>query len=348
MYFPMFIPPISIFGLMLKQDTYNDSNHTISVIIPTKNRSGFLNKVVENCKNQNLKPTEIFIVDDNSDIPVDIQDCTLIRNAQTKGKAESVNSVLDRVKTDLVCIVDDDTVMDKDYFRKVSNSFSDKEIVASCGQIVPLNIGIIPNVRYIDYIYGQSTYKRIQAAFKMVLVSAGCSTVWRSEYIKSHKIPSKTVIEDLDATWVAETEGNKVAFISNTRAYTIEPTGLKQYYNQVRRWFSLIAVIKKNKLNNRLKVLVSWICVEFLAQFVFFGGLAFMLFSKNYGLAGILLGIDFVIVLGVVAYHNHKLLDKPFWKILIYMPFYYIYRIINNVIYLISTISPKTKWSANA
>ena len=339
-------PPIALIGLFLKIPEASNLlgssiDMPISVIIPAKNHS--VKGAIESCKNQSVIPAQIIVVDDGSDIPLQHKGIIIIRNEKSIGKADSINKAIKFINYPLVCILDCDTILGEDYFFEVGKLFANPKMVAACGLILPSNKGIIPDIRMIDYIYGQETYKKIQQQFKMILVSAGCSTIWKTNYLKDNPIPTDTVVEDLRATWVAESSGLTIGFTDKAVAYTEEPVKVDDFYNQIRRWFSIVPAIKNTRLNKNLKILMAWVFTEYALQILFLGAMTYLLITQQFTNFAFFILIDLILVSIVTCYYGLKL-KINLWGIFKSLPFYHLYRIANTVTFIISLINPKKRW----
>ena len=66
---------------------------SIAVLIPVYNRPDQLSRAIDSVLNQTVAPTEIFVVDDGSDLPVIVSDSRVqvLRNNQNKGVSAARN-----------------------------------------------------------------------------------------------------------------------------------------------------------------------------------------------------------------------------------------------------------------
>ena len=96
--------------------------HTISIVIPTRDRPVLLQEALESIAHQSLRPMEIIIVDDGSAQPVDAHALAsrfgpalrVVRNISSQGLAFSRNRGVEEAQGDYVIHLDDDDLLDPD------------------------------------------------------------------------------------------------------------------------------------------------------------------------------------------------------------------------------------------
>lgn len=353
MYLGPVFAPLSLVGLLLRGSTVTATipGTTISVIIPVHNGERTIEACIKSVKNQSLRPFEIIVVDDYSTDKTSFilgrlfertPNLKVIRNERNLGKAASVERGLEHVHSPYVAIVDSDTYLDRDYFKYILGCFI-KGVVGASGTVLPAEgRGGIPKSRLVEYLHGQSTYKKIQINMGAVLVCPGCCSVWRTEWIKKNGIPKETLVEDMDLTWEAQIEGGKIAYVPEALAYTEEPETFRRYIRQISRWFSWRPVLEKHskRMTNGLRILISWMLAESVGYVLWMGLLLYFLISGMVIQSLILLLIDVLIVSLVSIYQGLKI-KYPIRKIVSALPYYYIFRIPTAIIFWKSFFSPK-------
>lgn len=110
----------------------------LSVVIPTKNRPGFLPKALEGLRKQTLPPHEIVVVDDGSDPPVDLSPqqprVRLLRNPKSLGASASKNQGLEASSGEFIAYFDDDTELtDPTVLKRASDFLVQHENVGAVG-----------------------------------------------------------------------------------------------------------------------------------------------------------------------------------------------------------------------
>lgn len=145
----------------------------ISVIIPTKGRSIELRNVIASLRSQSHPIDELVIVDDSSATQFDLNEQTVhdsmagdgsvfpVRHVKGHGigMTEARNHGADISEGDIISFLDDDVVLDPDYYRYATESFEDPEIAGFTGMIM----NPVVNSR-IFHIFSLLTYNSITSS----------------------------------------------------------------------------------------------------------------------------------------------------------------------------------------
>ncbi|NJB81748.1 glycosyltransferase family 2 protein [Wenyingzhuangia aestuarii] len=117
----------------------------ISLIICTYKRSISLLKLLKTVEVQNLYPDEILVIDGSTDeLTKEILTKNSFKNLtyykvkpNQRGLTKQRNFGIDSLKqdTDIVCFLDDDTVLDKDYFKNLKTVFESDDNITGVGGI---------------------------------------------------------------------------------------------------------------------------------------------------------------------------------------------------------------------
>lgn len=369
----MYEPPIipitpAILGLAVRSVplAFGVPHSQYSVVIPLFNKEQTVAKTLESILKQTHKASQIIIVDDKStdgsfELIKNLVENShnpkieLYQNKANLGKAETLNwAIKNKVKYPFVLIVDADTFLETTFVHHAWKGFYSRKVKGVCGLVLPSDDKtIIENGRTIDYLIGQ-TYKMIQTKIHGIWVLSGCATMWRTFFLKKNPIPLDTVVEDMDISWVAQTEKNykgepfEVNFNPKAISYTVEPKTFKSFITQISRWFSIREVVSKNfgKAKMGLKLTAMWMFGEAVAFLGFLGFSIYSLLMGNcLGLA-LLLVCDFTII-SLVSLIQAKKLSVPLRKVLKGIPAYYIIRYINVFMFWKCLVSPKKKWEKN-
>lgn len=114
----------------------------------------------------------------------------------------------------------------------------DQGVSAVAGYVRSLKYNWITACRALDYAISQNIDKLAQDYLNFIFVIPGAAGAWRTEIFK-HKIKftHDTLTEDLDFTYTFHSLGYKIKYNRKAICYTQDPTTLKAYMNQMRRWF---------------------------------------------------------------------------------------------------------------
>jgi len=330
-----------------------------SVIIPLHNKEKSIERTILSVLNQTKKLSQIIIIDDKStDNSFEIAkkfESSLVevyQNSQNLGKAETINTAIYGVKYPFVLILDADTYLEDTYVHHILKGFYDRRVKGCCGLVLPSDEKTrYENSRLIEYVIGQNTYKIVQTRIHGIWVLAGCATMWRTFFLRQNPIPDKTVVEDMDITWLAQTKKDykgrnfNVNFNPKAICYTEEPKTFHSYIKQLERWFSIRDVVKDNfgKSKLGLKFTCLWLFGEFFSFLAYSVILLYSIFSQNWLSAILLVLFDFALALSLALY-NGKKLGVELSKILKAIPSYYLLRLFNFGMFLKCLIKPKRKW----
>jgi cellulose synthase/poly-beta-1,6-N-acetylglucosamine synthase-like glycosyltransferase len=222
----------------------NGNNLSVTAIIPAFNEEKNIERTINSVSSQTKRVRNIVVIDDNStDNTLNVLNkfpfLTVIKNNWRMGKAAGINRVLSSIETDLTLIVDSDTEIESTFVEKACKEFSEKDIVAVCGFVIPSESSantLIKNARLVEYLYSQTTLKKGQNMINGLFVLSGCCSIFKTSIIQQTGIPDDTVTEDLDLTWLLELSGYRTSII-DAYASTVEPKGLIAYISQIKRWY---------------------------------------------------------------------------------------------------------------
>tara|TARA_B100001250_G_scaffold149451_1_gene128044 strand:+ start:40828 stop:41721 length:894 start_codon:yes stop_codon:yes gene_type:complete len=171
----------------------------ISAVIPTKNRGYDLVKAVESIYNQLRKPDELIIVDqsDNDSSKTLVNKLNLpesisliyIHDRSIKGLVDAKYHSLKYAKFDIISFLEDDIVLEEDYFREIYNTFKLNSKILGCS-------GVITNANTSNLLYIILHYITHIGIFR-----DDRPFVYRNLFNKKNKIVSSNVISGGLSSW---------------------------------------------------------------------------------------------------------------------------------------------------
>ena len=254
MQFPLLTPSPSylldsLYRLKKPKD-YEVKDYSIGVIIPARNEEESLEACIKAIQAQTYQPAQIIAIDDGSeDRTEEILKSfdgrvKLIKHEEPKGKAKSVMEALKELETDLVVIVDGDTIPAPTNFEKLRIPFSDERVGATCSTVFSTQNGNEKNLMEKFILQGRldeyllSIYrKQGQSRRRALYVASGCTVAFRTELLKKYGIPQRTETEDLDLTWLLQQEGYDIVYCPDAITFTKEPKTSKSLRRQLGRWY---------------------------------------------------------------------------------------------------------------
>ena len=115
----------------------------VTVLIPLKNGGASIRQTLDSVAGQSVAPVEIIVVDDwsNDGSRAIVKDFAIERpvtivRGPGRGAAAALNAGLERVRTPLVCQIDQDVVLHSDWISKVLRPFENSDIAAVQGMYV--------------------------------------------------------------------------------------------------------------------------------------------------------------------------------------------------------------------
>lgn len=221
------------------------SRLSVTILIPCHNEEKSINSCVLSCLSQSRKADRIVVVNDGSTdrsreilksfgkriIVIDVYPAT-------GNKSHAQEQGLKYITTDIFVSTDGDTLMDKNFVKNVLKNFRDEKIAAVGGYVKSIPYNWLTACRAYDYSIGQNIHKLAQSYLEFMLVIPGAAGAFRTEIFKKNiGFDHDTLTEDLDFTYKLHKKKLNIAYNRKAIVYTQDPTSLKSYVNQMRRWF---------------------------------------------------------------------------------------------------------------
>ncbi len=218
----------------------------ISILIPCYNGEKVIKKCVEHCLNQTRKANQVIVVNDGSTDKTGkilktfgrkIKVVTLKKNSGNKSYAQEAG--FKYIKGDVFVSIDNDTLMDKNFVKRVEIAFQDPKVTALSGYVKSLKHNWLTACREIDYVIAQDVHKLAQSFINALFVIPGTAAAYRtSHFKKTCGFDHDTLTEDLDFTYKFHGANQKIVFDRKAIVHTQDPATLHSYINQVRRWYA--------------------------------------------------------------------------------------------------------------
>ena len=306
----------------------------ISILIPCYNEELTIERCLFSCLNQTRMADEIIVVDDSStDKTPKIlekfgESIKVVRTSKNTGnKSHAQEYGLQFVTGDVFVTTDGDTILQDDFIEIIEKDMRDVSVQAVAGYVKSLKHNWITSCRALDYAIGQNIDKAAQDFINFIFVIPGAAGVFRTDVFKEKiKFDHDTLTEDLDFTYRLHKAGCKIKFDRKAVCYTQDPTTLKEYINQMRRWFcggwqNLLKHIASAK-KPRVALELSFIYIEGL----FFSILIIVLPFVNLLMTLKFILLYLIVMVALALYCSVK--EKRF-DMLVYLPGYLFLRYVN-------------------
>jgi len=217
----------------------------LSLLVPCYNEEKSLEASIKSCLKQTRKFDEIVFVDDSSKDKTPLilakysKRITAVRTPKNTGNKSSAQEYgLRFITGDVMVTTDADTLLDPKFAEEIEKSFQDPKIVAVAGYVRSLPYNWLTLCRAFDYTVGQNIHKVAQNYMHYIFVMPGAASAFRvGAFRKYITFDHDTITEDLDFTYKLHKKYLKITYNKNAISYTQDPADLKNYINQMRRWF---------------------------------------------------------------------------------------------------------------
>lgn len=137
-----------------------------------------------------------------------------------------------------VLFLDGDTKVDVNFVSEMHKAARARPDVALyVGQVRSVrNSHLFSALRAMEYSFGHDLVKQGQSNCRVILVSPGCASMYRSNVLKHLHIDHSTLAEDMDLTIQAHRLGERVTYVPSAIVNTQDPSSFKDYYKQILRW----------------------------------------------------------------------------------------------------------------
>ncbi|NQU96553.1 MAG: glycosyltransferase [Chloroflexi bacterium] len=340
----------------------------VSIVIPVHNGADVLASCLESIRNQSYPHDriEVLVVDNVStdttrEIFFEEQQkpfsglCHWI-SLPYKGKPGALNAGIHRVRGDVICNIDADTVLDKDAILAMVRGFElDPMLAAATGVVEVLPLGpeyrsplryITAEAEFLEYYTGFRIGRQYQSQTGSLFTLAGAFSGFRREVLlRTFLYDDRTVSEDTSLTFfVARAFPEmRVRCLPDAVAY-VEPTeGFRRLYAQRVRWqrgqlevASLFPEFERHPFRIRGLSLPKSLLVDhtlafprvvwtFLLPMLYFVGYPLALVvSATLSMYLIYMGVDalYIVVAHALAEGEAKARIRRHWWMFLFMPAY--------------------------
>lgn len=164
---------------------------------------------------------------------------TLERNTGAKGLALDAALPKLSLHSDVVTVIDSDTVILPGALRKaVEALYASPSHAAACGLIVPAgrHVSWLHRLQFYEHIGALAAIRYVQGKIGAVNVVAGAFSLHRTDAIRTLGGWGEWLVEDIAWTWRALAHGYTIGYAPDAVAYTVCPTTLRGLFKQRRRW----------------------------------------------------------------------------------------------------------------
>lgn len=325
---------------------------SIAVLVPARNEAALLSQTLSSALTA-VSRSDLYVVDDgSSDSTCKIAKRftkNVLRLKSNKGKARALTYAISRFKLpqkyQFIFPVDADTKINPDFLRKslrILQTDREEKYICVTGKVTGASHNWLTSYRVWEYTVGQLVHKAAQDKEQAIAVCPGCATIYRSKLFAKIQIPSDTVVEDMDLTFLIHRKNlGKIAYTTKVSVITQDPYTLKDYVRQISRWYKgYFQCLKKYRVPWGRQTLdlelglqtIEGLAGGLLALFLILG-LPFIITKQPLFLAAPL-SLDFLLFFAPTVFLT--VFVHSDLKILKYLPIFYLIRLLNSLVFLYS------------
>jgi cellulose synthase/poly-beta-1,6-N-acetylglucosamine synthase-like glycosyltransferase/peptidoglycan/xylan/chitin deacetylase (PgdA/CDA1 family) len=217
----------------------------VTVIVPAYNERAGIEATVRSIRASHYPgPLVVIVVDDGStDGTANVVRAlrlpgVYVITQPNAGKAAALRTGVGAARTELVVLVDGDTVVEPGTVAELVRPFADPSVGAVSGNAkVGNRAGLLGRWQHIEYVMGFNLDRRMYDVLRCMPTVPGAVGAFRRHAIAdAGGIPSDTLAEDTDLTIGVLRASWRVVFAERARAWTEAPANLSQLWKQRYRW----------------------------------------------------------------------------------------------------------------
>ena len=240
-----FIAVLALLEARRKKPTFNGINPSLSVIVPAFNEAKVINKTIHSLLASSVI-LEVIVIDDGSkDNTSQVVSDEFGTNPRVKlftlsngGKARALNYGIKQANSEIVLLLDADTILASNAPELLLRHFQDARVAAVAGNAkVGNRINLLTRWQALEYITAQNLERRALARLGCITVVPGAIGAWRRTVITDlGGFTTDTLAEDADLTMRLLRMGFKISYEPLAYAYTEAPDTVNGFLKQRFRW----------------------------------------------------------------------------------------------------------------
>ena len=225
-----------------KKDGYHPS---LSIIIPAYNEEKVIERTIRSVLESKYPKKQIIIIDNASTdntrkILEKYSDKIKIVKEPKKGKAYAINSGIRVSNSEIIIVMDADTIVTKDAFQNIVIPFYKNPKMGGVSgnvKIINPNSNFHTKMQLLEYALASQISKAAQDTQNAVAIVSGAFGAFRKKAIaETRAFSNDTLTEDLDATVTILKNGYNTTIKNDAIAYTEAPESFSDLVKQRVRW----------------------------------------------------------------------------------------------------------------
>jgi len=244
-----------IWSFFLNKKEYDHYEPTVSVIIPAYNEEKRIGKCLQSVFDVKYpkEKIEVVVVDDGStDKTVELVKSYgfKVLKQNHKGKVDALNLGLKKSKSEVIVTIDADTIIEKDFIKKIARPFIDENLGATSGSVLVKNKhSLLGRFQHIEYHVNNLARRNFSKVFNTGIWFFGALAAYRRSALeKVGGFKLDTMAEDWDIVLEIKRSGYGIINVCDAVGYTYAPDDLRTLFKQrVRWWIGGTQALRKNK-----------------------------------------------------------------------------------------------------
>jgi cellulose synthase/poly-beta-1,6-N-acetylglucosamine synthase-like glycosyltransferase/peptidoglycan/xylan/chitin deacetylase (PgdA/CDA1 family) len=229
---------------------------TVAMVVPAFNEEVGIERAVRSLAASDYPNFEVVVVDDGStDTTAEIVarldlDCVRLVRQDNAGKAAALNTGVELSDSDIVVMVDGDTLFESETVARLVAPFADPDVAAVSGNTKVGNRGgLLGRWQHIEYVIGFNLDRRMYDVLECTPTVPGAVGAFRRDTLgEIGGVPGDTLAEDTDLTLAIGRTGRRVVYAEDARAWTEAPSSLNALWRQRYRWsFGTMQAVFKHR-----------------------------------------------------------------------------------------------------
>lgn len=314
----------------------------LAMIVPAHNEENVIASTLESLLGL-VDAADIYVVDDGS-----TDDTVMIAEAKVSnvlalnpnvGKATAVNTVIRHFdlanRYEYILPMDADTTVTRDFLTHalpILDNDTDRSIVCVVGKVVGRSSNWVTTYRLWEYEVTQRIHKAAQSAERAIMVSPGCSTVYRADLYNKVQVPTGTLTEDMDLTFLIHRLSlGRIVYCDKARVITQDPRALRDLMKQIDRWYTgFWQCVAKHNIpwgGQMLDFEVGLQATEGLFNGLLVFAFLFLIpFALIFHPAVLIVPLVFDLLFFILPTFALVIYEHRVWKIFAYIPMFYLTR----------------------
>src|SRR5262245_22746158 len=216
----------------------------VSVVVPAHNEAATIARTVHSLVASDYPHLEVIVVDDGStDGTAEIVEQQALPRVEVVrqpnlGKAAALETGIAHARSELLVLVDGDTLFEPDTIARLLQPFADPDVGAVSGNAkVGNRRGLLGRWQHIEYVMTFNLDRRLYDLLGCMTTVPGAVGAYRRRALdQAGGLQAHTLAEDTDLTMSVTRAGWQIRFEETARAWTEAPNTLGQLWRQRYRW----------------------------------------------------------------------------------------------------------------